>query len=295
LIDSFLDYLSLEKKYSPHTVIAYKNDLITFKSFLVDQYDQEDLLEVHYSQIRSWIVSLVEKEISNRTVNRKVSSLKSYYKYLLKSEQLKINPLSKHKALKVGKKVQVPFTLKEINSVISTIDEQDDFIAVRNKLIVEVFYSTGIRRAELINLKEKDINFSDETIKVLGKRDKERFVPLLQSVVSTLKVYLRLKVDFSIGLEELFITGKGNKIYETLVYRVINSYFSNVSSKVKKSPHILRHSFATHLLNEGADLNSVKELLGHSSLASTQVYTHNSLEVIKKVYKQAHPRSNKKE
>ena len=295
MIDSFLDYLSLEKKYSLHTVIAYKNDLITFKSFLVDQYDQEDLLEVHYSQIRSWIVSLVEKEISNRTVNRKVSSLKSYYKYLLKSEQLKINPLSKHKALKVGKKVQVPFTLKEINSVISTIDEQDDFIAVRNKLIVEVFYSTGIRRAELINLKEKDINFSDETIKVLGKRDKERFVPLLQSVVSTLKVYLRLKVDFSIGLEELFITGKGNKIYETLVYRVINSYFSKVSSKVKKSPHILRHSFATHLLNEGADLNSVKELLGHSSLASTQVYTHNSLDEIKKVYNQAHPRGNKKE
>jgi integrase/recombinase XerC len=293
LIDSFLDYLSLEKKYSVHTVIAYKNDLITFKSFLVDEYGEEDLMEVHYPQIRSWIVSLVDQKISNRTVNRKVSSLKSFYKFLQKSEQLKINPLSKHKALKVGKKVQIPFTLKEINSVINTIDEEEDFTAIRNKLIVEVFYSTGIRRAELINIKEKDISFSDGTIKVLGKRNKERFVPLLQSVVSTLEKYLKLKSSLSKGLEELFITDKGNKIYETLVYRVINSYFSNVSSKVKKSPHILRHSFATHLLNEGADLNSVKELLGHSSLASTQVYTHNSLDVIKKVYKQAHPRSNK--
>jgi len=295
LIDSFLDYLSLEKKYSPHTVIAYENDLITFRDFLVTEYGQDDLLEVYYPQIRSWIVSLVDKEISNRTVNRKVSSLKSFYKFLQKSEQLKINPLSKHKALKVGKKVQVPFTLKEINSVINTIGKEDDFTAIRNKLIVEVFYSTGIRRAELINIKEKDVSFSDGTIKVLGKRNKERFVPLLQSVVSTLEKYLKLKGSFTIGLEELFITDKGNKIYETLVYRVINSYFSNVSSKVKKSPHILRHSFATHLLNEGADLNSVKELLGHSSLASTQVYTHSSLDVIKKVYKQAHPRSNKKE
>ena len=293
MIDSFLDYLSLEKKYSIHTVIAYKNDLITFKSFLVDEYGEEDLMEVHYPQIRSWIVSLVDQKISNRTVNRKVSSLKSFYKFLQKSEQLKINPLSKHKALKVGKKVQIPFTLKEINSVINTIEEEEDFTAIRNKLIVEVFYSTGIRRAELINIKEKDISFSDGTIKVLGKRNKERFVPLLQSVVSTLEKYLKLKSSLSKGLEELFITDKGNKIYETLVYRVINSYFSNVSSKVKKSPHILRHSFATHLLNEGADLNSVKELLGHSSLASTQVYTHNSLDVIKKVYKQAHPRSNK--
>ena len=295
MIDSFLDYLSLEKKYSPHTVIAYENDLITFRDFLVTEYGQDDLLEVYYPQIRSWIVSLVDKEISNRTVNRKVSSLKSFYKFLQKSEQLKINPLSKHKALKVGKKVQVPFTLKEINSVIIAIGKEDDFTAIRNKLIVEVFYSTGIRRAELINIKEKDVSFSDGTIKVLGKRNKERFVPLLQSVVSTLEKYLKLKGSFTIGLEELFITDKGNKIYETLVYRVINSYFSNVSSKVKKSPHILRHSFATHLLNEGADLNSVKELLGHSSLASTQVYTHSSLDVIKKVYKQAHPRSNKKE
>lgn len=294
MIDAFLEYLSLEKKYSVHTVIAYKTDLLSFRDFLATEYNQEEFLSVHYPQIRNWIVSLVDGKISNRTINRKVSSLKSFYKFLQKTKQIKINPLSKHRALKVAKKVQVPFSSKEINLVINSIDEEHDFTLIRNKLIVELFYSTGIRRTELINIKEVDVSFSNEVIKVLGKRNKERFVPLLKSVIPTLKKYLELKKEFSKELEVLFITEKGNKIYETLVYRIINSYFSKVSTKVKKSPHILRHSFATHLLNEGADLNSVKELLGHSSLASTQVYTHNSLDEIKKVYNQAHPRSNKK-
>ncbi|WP_299061556.1 tyrosine-type recombinase/integrase [uncultured Polaribacter sp.] len=295
MIDSFLEYLALEKKYSVHTVTAYKNDLISFKAFLVTEYEQENILKVHYPQIRSWIVTLVDAKISNRTINRKVSSLKSFYKFLQKSHQIDGNPLSKHKALKTEKKVQVPFSSKEINNVINHIESNDDFISIRNKLIVELFYSTGIRRAELINLKERDVSLSNNTIKVLGKRNKERFIPLLSSVSQTVKKYLVLKQEFEIGLDELFITEKGNKIYETLVYRIINSYFSQVSTKQKKSPHILRHSFATHLLNEGADLNSVKELLGHSSLASTQVYTQNSLDVLKKVYNQAHPRSHKKQ
>tara|TARA_B100000809_G_C15073890_1_gene507075 strand:- start:404 stop:1291 length:888 start_codon:yes stop_codon:yes gene_type:complete len=294
LIDAFLEYLSLEKKYSVHTVTAYKADLVSFRDFLATEYHQEELLSVHYPQIRNWIVSLVDSKISNRTINRKVSSLRSFYKFLQKIKQIKINPLSKHRALKVAKKVQVPFSSKEINLVINSIDEEHDFTSARNKLIVELFYSTGIRRTELINIKEVDVSFSNGVIKVLGKRNKERYVPLLKSVIPTLKKYLELKKEFSKELEVLFITEKGNKIYETLVYRIINSYFSNISTKVKKSPHILRHSFATHLLNEGADLNSVKELLGHSSLASTQVYTHNSLDEIKKVYNQAHPRSNKK-
>ena len=295
MINAFLDYLSLEKKYSVHTVTAYKNDLISFRDFLATEYDQENMLEVYYPQIRSWIVVLVDSKISNRTINRKVSSLKSFYKFLQKSNQIESNPLSKHKALKVEKRVQVPFTSREINDVINNIEVNNDFVSIRNKLIVELFYSTGIRRTELINVKELNVSLSDKTIKVLGKRNKERFVPLLGSVIQTLKKYLELKKEFSIGLEELFITEKGNKIYETLVYRIINTYFSRVSSKEKKSPHILRHSFATHLLNEGADLNSVKELLGHSSLASTQVYTQNSLDVIKKVYNNAHPRGSKKE
>ena len=293
MIDAFLEYLSLEKKYSPHTITAYKNDLLSFRDFLVSEYNQEDLSEVHYAQIRSWVVVLVGESLSNRTINRKISSLKSFYKFLLKTSQIEVNPLSQHTSLKTEIRVQVPFTSKEINAVISQIEVDDDFIATRDKLIVELFYSTGIRRAELINIKERDLSFSDRTIKVLGKRNKERYVPLLQSVVQTLEKYLELKKEFSIGLEALFITKKGNKIYETLVYRIINSYFSTISSKEKKSPHILRHSFATHLLNEGANLNSVKELLGHSSLAATQVYIQNSLEVIKKVYNQAHPRGNK--
>ena len=293
MIDAFLEYISLEKKYSVHTSTAYKNDLFSFRDFLVKEYSQDNLLEAHYSQIRSWIVSLVDSDISNRTINRKVSSLKSFYKFSQKTNKIDVSPLVKHKALKTQKKVQVSFTSKEINTVINQIAIDTDFTSTRNKLIVELFYSTGIRRAELINIKDKDISFSDRTIKVLGKRNKERFVPLLTSVIQTLKKYLELKKEFTIGEEELFITKTGNKIYETLVYRVINSYFSKISSKEKKSPHILRHSFATHLLNEGADLNSVKELLGHSSLASTQVYVQNSLDVIKKVYNQAHPRSEK--
>ncbi|PQJ79011.1 tyrosine-type recombinase/integrase [Polaribacter porphyrae] len=295
LINSFLQYLELEKKYSKHTIIAYKNDLILFKDFLITEYNQDNLLEVHYPQVRNWIVSLVNQNISNRTINRKISSLKSFYKFLQKTEQLEVNPLSKHKSLKVAKKLQIPFSVKEINEVVNNINDKDDFVTTRNKLIVELFYSTGIRRAELINIKENDIDFSQSTIKVLGKRNKERFVPLLKSVKQTLNKYLLLKEKVNKNSIELFITEKGNKIYEILVYRAINSYFSQVSSKVKKSPHILRHSFATHLLNEGADLNSVKELLGHSSLASTQVYVHNNLEVIKKVYNNAHPRSYKKD
>jgi len=295
LIDAFLEYLSLEKKYSLHTVTAYKNDLRSFKDFLVSEYDQENFLEVHYPQIRNWIVVLVGENLSNRTINRKISSLKSLYKFLQKTSQIEVNPLSQHKSLKTEKRVQVPFTAKEINAVICQIEVGNDFISTRDKLIVELFYSTGIRRAELINIKSRDISFSDSTIKVLGKRNKERYVPLLTSVVETLEKYLELKKNFSIGLEELLITKKGNKIYETLVYRIINSYFSTVSSKEKKSPHILRHSFATHLLNQGANLNSVKELLGHSSLAATQVYIQNSLDAIKKVYNQAHPRSTKNE
>ena len=284
----------LEKGYSRHTITAYKTDLIAFKDFCEVVYDQDSLVGISYVQVRSWVVSLVDADISNNTVNRKVSSLKSFYKFLQKTGLIEINPLAKHKALKVPKKVQVPFTSKEINQVILNINKNKDFDSIRNKLLVELLYSTGIRRAELINIKESDVNKANSTIKVLGKRNKERFVPILASVLNTLDEYLLLRNKNQSDSEFLLITSKGNKIYETLVYRIINSYFSQVSSKVKKSPHILRHSFATHLLNEGADLNSVKELLGHSSLASTQVYTHNSLDAIKKVYNQAHPRSNKK-
>lgn len=291
----FLDYLILEKKYSPHTITAYKKDLESFLEFITENFDQKNCKEVNYSMVRSWIVSLVNESISNRSINRKISSLKTYYKFLLKTSQIEINPLSKHRPLKISKKLQVPFSEKEIENVLDLLDDADDFEGVRNKLIVELFYSTGIRRAELVGLKFNDVSIPNGTIKVLGKRNKERIIPLLQSVEVTIERYMKLRE----GLEQIkdanhfFLSAKGVKIYETLVYRIINTYFSQASEKVKKSPHILRHSFATHLLNEGADLNAVKELLGHSSLASTQVYTHNSIAKLKEVHSSSHPRNSK--
>ncbi len=293
-IKSFLDYLQIEKKYSKHTLIAYEKDLNDFFAFYQDKYGTINTEEINYSQIRSWIVSLVNSNVSNRTINRKISSLKSLFKFLQKTKQIVTNPLAKHQALKTSKQVQVPFSEKEIKEVLNLKNDIEDFESVRNKLIVELFYSTGIRRSELINIKIDAIDFNKETVKVLGKRNKERYIPLIKTVQDSLKNYLKFRNTIKSELSYLFITKKGKKTYDTLVYRIINNYFSTVSSKVKKSPHVIRHSFATHLLNEGADLNAVKELLGHSSLASTQVYTHSSLGKLKKVYNQAHPRSQKK-
>jgi integrase/recombinase XerC len=292
---SFTDYLLLEKNYSKLTVNAYQNDLQDFSEFILNEYETSIVNKVNYSQIRSWIVTLVEKGLSNRSINRKVSALNTYYKFLLKVGDIETNPLVKHKALKTSKKIQVPFSEKEITIVLDDLYFENDFEGIRNRLIIELFYSTGIRRIELVELKLGSINFENKTLKVLGKRNKERIVPLLDPVVQTLKSYLKTREELeSISdKEHLFLTKKGVKIYETLVYRIINDYFSKASTKVKKSPHILRHSFATHMLNQGADLNAVKELLGHSSLAATQVYTHNSIAELKKVHVNTHPRSKK--
>jgi len=292
---SFLDYLLLEKNYSKLTIKAYAKDLSDFLIFNTGQFDQEGIEDVSYTQIRSWIVSMVEKEISNRSINRKISALNTYYRFLLKIGEIESNPLAKHRALKTSKKIQVPFSEAEIAIVLDELNFQEDFNGIRDKLIIELFYSTGIRRIELVELKLNDIDVSNNTLKVLGKRNKERYVPLLQSVIETIKKYkeVRNQLEEITDNDYLFLTQKGVKIYETLVYRVINEYFSLASTKVKKSPHILRHSFATHLLNQGADLNAVKELLGHTSLAATQVYTHNSIAELKKVYLNTHPRSKK--
>jgi len=294
-LQAFIDYLTLEKNYSKHTVTAYARDIEKFQDFLQERYGDAEVSDVNYSQIRSWIVELVEDKLSNRSINRKISSLQSYFKFLLKVEAIEVNPLAKHKALKTSKKIQVPFSETEIATVLDEIHFEDTFEGIRNKLIIELFYSTGIRRIELVELKLKDVDYSNKTLKVLGKRNKERFVPLIESVIQTLKDYIVSRNQL-LSIEDsdyLFLTKKGVKIYETLVYRIINEYFSLASSKVKKSPHILRHSFATHLLNQGADLNAVKELLGHTSLAATQIYTHNSIAELKKVYLNSHPRSKK--
>jgi len=293
---SFSDYLLLEKNYSPHTITAYVKDLETFYEFCLREYEIETIENVNYSQIRSWIIKLVESNISNRSINRKVSALNSYFKFLLKTESITVNPLVKHKALKTDKKIQVPFSQAEVESVLNDFQFENTFEGLRDKLIIELFYSTGIRRIELVNLKLNDLDLGNRTLKVLGKRNKERILPLLNSTVEVINDYLleRNKLRIVNDNEVLFLTKKGVKIYETLVYRIINEYFSLASSKMKKSPHILRHSFATHLLNQGADLNAVKELLGHSSLAATQVYTHNSIAELKKVYANSHPRNSKK-
>jgi integrase/recombinase XerC len=292
---SFTDYLLLEKNYSALTVNAYQNDLKAFSEFIAKQYQTESINQINYSQIRTWIVSLVESGISNRSINRKMSALNTYYKFLLKIKEIEVSPLIKHKALKTSKKIQIPFSETEVTTVLDELNFEKDFEGIRNKLIIELFYSTGIRRIELIELKLTSFNLENKTLKVLGKRNKERIIPLLSSVVKLLHIYMeeRNSLEIIIDKECLFLTKKGVKVYETLVYRIINDYFSFVSTKVKKSPHILRHSFATHLLNQGADLNAVKELLGHSSLAATQVYTHNSIAELKKVHVNTHPRSKK--
>ena len=289
----FTDYLLLEKKYSPLTINAYQNDLESFQKFNKEEFHEDKINAVNYSQIRSWIIYLVETRITNRSINRKISSLNTYYKFLLKVDGLEINPLEKHRALKTSKKVQIPFSENEINTVLDDFNFDDSFEGVRDKLIIELFYSTGIRRIELVQLKLSDFDASQQTLKVLGKRNKERLLPLLHTVIETIKKYLhkRQTLNNIKNKEHLFLTKKGIKIYETLVYRIINGYFSKASTKVKKSPHILRHSFATHLLNQGADLNAVKELLGHSSLAATQIYTHNSITELKKIYAKTHPRN----
>ena len=291
-VKKFIDFLLLEKKYSQHTAVAYENDIEMFELYLSREFSESKVSNANYSQIRSWIVKLVSSNVTNRTINRKVSSLNSYYKFLLKIQSIEFNPLTQHKALKVSKKLQIPFSETEITSVLNLI-ETDSFEGLRDKLIVELFYSTGMRRTELVNLQLSDVDISQGQLKVLGKRNKERFIPLLSTVIRSYQAYLieRSNLKEVQDSKSLFLTRKGFKIYEKLVYRVIVNYFDTISSKVKKSPHILRHSFATHLLNNGADLNSVKELLGHSSLASTQVYTHSSVAELKKVYEKAHPRT----
>lgn len=294
-LQSFSDYLLLEKSYSKHTVLAYTRDVENFQEFLNKYHNRLSVKDVGYSELRQWIVALVGQKISNRTINRKVSSLNTYFKFLLKTEDIDTNPLKKHKALKVGKKVQLPFSEQELRLVLEDAIVVQDFESARDHLIVELFYTTGIRRIELVNLKLSDIDNANRQIKVIGKRHKERYIPLLESISLSIKRYLRYRSELEKidDKEVLFLTKKGLKIYEKLVYRIINKYFSIASTKAKCSPHVLRHSFATHLLNQGADLNAIKELLGHTSLAATQVYTHNSIAELRKVHAKAHPRSQR--
>ena len=293
LIEKFLDYLQLEKNYSSNTLSAYKRDLIQYNNFIIENNGNLEIENADYKIIRSWIVSLVSSNISNRSINRKVSSLKSFYKFLIKTDTIKSSPLKAHSPLKQSKKIQVPFSQEEINSLLDSDFFTNDYKGVLQKSIIAFFYFTGVRRIELINIKESDISLESSTIKVMGKRSKERIIPILPKLKKSLKYYREIKSKYNgnTSPEYLFISKNGKQLSEKFVYRNVNEYFKLVSPKIKKTPHVLRHSFATHLINEGADINSVKELLGHSSLSATQVYSHTSMERIKEVFKNSHPRA----
>lgn len=293
LIEKFLDYLQLEKNYSSNTLSAYKRDLIQYNKFIVENNCNLEIENSDYKIIRSWIVSMVNSNISNRSINRKVSSLKSFYKFLIKTDTIKSSPLKAHSPLKQSKKIQVPFSQEEINSLLDSDFFTNDYKGVLQKSIIAFFYFTGVRRIELINIKESDISLESSTIKVMGKRSKERIIPILPKLKKSLKYYREIKSKYNgnTSPEYLFISKNGKQLSEKFVYRTVNEYFKLVSPKIKKAPHVLRHSFATHLINEGADINSVKELLGHSSLSATQVYSHTSMERIKEVFKNSHPRA----
>jgi integrase/recombinase XerC len=293
LIEKFLDYLQLEKNYSSNTLSAYKRDLIQYNNFIIENNGNLEIENADYKIIRSWIVSMVNSNISNRSINRKVSSLKSFYKFLIKTDTIKSSPLKAHSPLKQSKKIQVPFSQEEINSLLDSDFFTNDYKGVLQKSIIVFFYYTGVRRIELINIKESDISLESSTIKVMGKRSKERIIPILPKLKKSLKNYREIKSKYTgnTSPEYLFISKNGKQLSEKFVYRTVNEYFKLVSPKIKKAPHVLRHSFATHLINEGADINSVKELLGHSSLSATQVYSHTSMERIKEVFKNSHPRA----
>ena len=289
---NFIDYISYEKRYSNHTVQAYKKDLEQFSDFLVQQYDISRPEEAGLQHIRSWLVSLMEEGLTARSVLRKLSTLKSFYRYLLQNHCIDSDPTMLVVAPKTPSRNPEFVDEARMAELFDRIEYGDDFEGIRDKLILEIFYGTGIRLSELIALKEEDISLEKQTIKVLGKRNKERIIPFTNKMADALITYMRVKKQMAFEDDgRLLLTIQGKRLYPRLVYRIVNKYLSQVTTLSKRSPHILRHTFATHMLNRGADLNAVKEFLGHANLAATQVYTHNTVEKLKKIYRQAHPRA----
>lgn len=285
------DYLEKERNYSDKTIVAYVGDVSSFVLFVEEELEL-GYLKVTYDEVRLWLVVLSEAGLSNRSINRKMSSLRSFYSFLQKIKMVSSNPLRLYRSLKVEKKLQVPFSQEEMEAVRLLFSEKRDFESIRDLLVIELFYSLGIRRAELLSLKVVDLDFYGDLVKVRGKGGKERLIPMMRGLKQLLREYL-FERNESMGfdsVEELVITKNGDKVSETFVYNLINDYFSLVSSKEKRSPHMLRHTFATHLLGNGADINSIKELMGHSSLSSTEIYAHANLNELKQVYAKAHPR-----
>ncbi len=289
LKEGFIAYIRYEKRFSPHTVTAYENDLRQFFRYAEEQYQVREMAEVSHSMIRSWLVFLMEQGISPRSVNRKLTSLKTYFRYLVRQGELEVNPMLRVTSPKIPKRLPVFVEKEKMDLVFSDVDFGEGYPGLRNRVILELFYATGMRLTELVVLKERDVDFSASCLKVTGKRNKERIIPFGKMMKGLLQEYLEEKKIF--GDDHLFLTDAGKPIYPRMVQRIVTRALGTVTTLDKKSPHTLRHTFATHLLNNGAELNAVKELLGHASLAATQVYTHNTVEKLKKVYKQAHPRA----
>jgi len=292
-VESFLNYIQHEKRYSPHTVLAYRNDLLHFAAFMAQEYEL-NAEAAKPVQVRDYMVRLMEESIRASSIGRKLSSLRSFYKYLHRRQLIGSNPMSQIKSPKTPERLPVFVDDDKLDYLLDSGEFFDDsFPSVRDKMVIEVLFGTGMRLSELLALKTGDLDFYEGTIRVLGKRNKERIIPVTKQLVNQLKDYLTLKSiqNFNNKREDLFVTDKGAAVYPLFIYKIVQRYLTYVSTQDKKSPHVLRHSYATSLLNRGADLNAIKELLGHASLAATQVYTHNSIERLKTIYKQAHPKA----
>ncbi len=291
--ESFLNWLRFEKRYSLHTIRSYHNDLNQFLSFLNIRKQDADGTSADFKDIRSWIISLMDNNITPRSVNRKITALRSYYKYLMREQVIQCNPMDKVFPPKSGKRLPGFVEEEKMDILLDHVDFGQDFKGVRNRLLIDVLYITGMRLSELINLTHQSVRLDDQSIKVLGKRKKERIIPFNTAYVKIFRDYIDLKRKTFPDLDHdfFFVTDKGQPLYEKFVYRIVNKYLRFVTTMEKRSPHIIRHTFATHMLNRGADLNAIKEILGHANLSATQVYTHTTFEKLKTIYKQAHPRA----
>lgn len=293
MVSYFLQHIKYEKRLSHHTVTAYEGDLKQFSAFLLFQYEFKEPEKADFQMVRSWIVALVDEKIENRSINRKIATLRTFYNFLLRHKVITTDPMLKIKALKTDKTLPKYVEEKPMENLLDDIEFSDDFSGLRDKLVLELLYGTGMRLAELIGLKITDLNLYNNTLMVLGKRNKQRIIPVNKSLVEAIKKYLTFRTDITDDTTNtyLIVTDSGTQAYPMFIQRLVKKYLSLVTSLEQRSPHILRHTFATHLLNRGADLNAIKDLLGHTSLAATQVYTHNSIEKLKAVFKQAHPKA----
>jgi integrase/recombinase XerC len=289
----FLEYLAFQKRYSPHTIISYQNDLFSFFDFIFIQYGPTVLSDIKTTFIRTWLASLKEASLESKSINRKISSLKSFFKYQLRQQVISVSPMTTIVSPKLNKRLPQFVAQKDINMLFQQVSFPDDWEGKTSMLILHVFYNTGMRKSELVGLRESQIDLANSTIKVLGKGNKERIIPAGNDLMARLKDYMaeKRKVFDAFDAAVLFINGKGKKLYPKYVYNLVKKYLGMVTTINQKSPHILRHTFATHLMNNGAELNAVKELLGHTSLAATQIYTHNSIEKLKDIHKKAHPKA----